>query len=171
MTTPIVNFRTLADGNVIALTGNFDAVAVNVDKVIKYMSKIKEVTGGIEVEFNNTFRQFCKDRVFYTFEPINNKNIKDFLHEGHVSDVVECVLLTDNRVAMNVKGNVTLLYPEEGNALYKTKEDALEVAKKNAFDMNSKYLDELTAKRKELKEMIHVLNKEIETRIEFKKSL
>lgn len=168
MVTPLVTFRTLVDNSVVALTGSHDTIAVDAKKVEEYMSKMKELTKGTDVEFNNTFRQFCKDRVFYAFEPIEYYNVES---ELYVPEIVECVLLSDDRVAMNINGNVTIMFPEENNKMYATKEDAEASAKENAKDATSDYLDFLFNSRKELKAILAELNTEIDRTLKFKKSL
>lgn len=169
MATPIVTFRTLAEDNtVVALCGSHDTMSVNVDKVIEYMSKMKELTGGVEVEFNNTFRQMCKDRVFFAFEPID---FEKFTTSPYVPAVVECVLLSDDRVAMNINGTIHVMYPEEGNLMFKTKSDAEDAAKQNALDNASKYLNMLFGGRKEIKDALKNLNALIDNMLNFKKSI
>lgn len=168
MTNPIVTFRTLSNGSVVALAGNHDALAVNVDKVCEYMSKLKELTGGTKVEFNDTFRQICKDRVFYTFEPAVEF---DMDNKPYVPEVVEVVLLSNDKVAMNINGAITICTAEEGNAIYATKEDATKAAKKNALDVNSKYLNYLFEARQELKKILKSMNENIDEALNFKNSL
>lgn len=168
MATPIVTFRTLADNTIVALAGNHDAIAVNVDKVNNYMSKIKEATGGIEVEFNNTFRQLCKNRVFYTFEPVSGF---DMDNKPYVPEVMEVVLLSNDEVAMNINDTVKICTAEEGNEIYATKADAMEAAKENAKKANSKYLNYLFEARKELKEILKSMNEDIDEALNFKNNL
>lgn len=172
MNNSIVTFRALAsDNSVVALCNNFDAISVPVETVMNYITKMKDLTGGSEVEFNDTFRQVCNNRVFYTFEPIENKLVDAFNEEEFVPAVVECVLLSDNRVAMNINNIIMVCYGEEGNMLWKTKEDATEAAYDNAFMHNSNRLDELTAERRRLKAQLHELSDEISKRVAFRNTL
>lgn len=168
MVEPIVVFRELADGNVVAISNNYDAYAVNADKVNEYMSKLKELTGGTQVEFNDTFRQICKDRVFYAFEPVTEFGVNN---EPYVPEVVECVLLTNDKVAMNVNGTITICTAEDKNAMFATHDDALTAAKENAKEVNSKYLDVLFTSRKIAKSTINKINDKIDKALNFKNNL
>ena len=167
-TKAIVIFKTLASNEqVVALAQNREALTVNVDAVEEYMAKMKELTGGTDVEFNNTFRQLCKDRVFYAFEPIAG-NLMDFDEGPVVPTVVECVLLSDDRVAMNINGNVVLMYPEEDNTMYATKAEAEAAAKEDALKYNNEVLEMLTSKRRQLKSELKKLNDQIDMHLNFK---
>ena len=165
----IVTFRSLADGSVVALCDNHKGMSVDADKVREYMNKMVELTGGTDVEFNDTFRQICKDRVFFTYEP--DIDVEKFYDEPSVPNVVECVLLSTDEVAMNVNGKVLVFFPEEGNQIFATKEDAHKAAVENVQYLNSVCLDYLFASRKELKEIIKQLNNDIEKHLNFKKNL
>lgn len=159
-----VKFSTLSNGKIVALCGNLDDITVDVDKFDNYMEKMLDITGGTKVEFNNTFRDFCKDRVFFTYENLNS-NPLDFIENPHVPTVVECVLLTDNRLVMNHNGDILVNYPEDGNFMFKTKEVALESAKADTLKKSQFILDYLFAARKSIKE---TLNKMIDKHLDFK---
>ena len=165
----IVTFRSLADGNVVALCDNHKGMSVDADKVREYMNKMVELTGGTDVEFNDTFRQICKDRVFFTYEP--NIDVEKFYDEPSVPNVVECVLLSTDEVAMNVNGKVLVFFPEEGNKMFATKEDALQDAKEFVLGLNDTCVNELFAARAEIKNLLKSLNADIDKHLNFKKNL
>ena len=165
---PLVTFRELADGNVVALCGKHDEISVDVLKVDEYVSKMRELTGGTDVEFNDTFRQICKNRVFYAYEPMNAFSPDN---TPHLPMVVECVLLSDDTVAMNINGKIEFCVAEDGNAMWETKEDAKYAAKAEAFALTSDYLDYLFGARAELKDILKSLNGHIDKALEFKNSL
>lgn len=162
-----VKFSALSNGTIVALCGNLDAITVDAEKFDNYMEKMLDITGGTKVEFNNTFRDFCKDRVFYTYENLNDNHM-DFIQNPYVPTVVECVLLTDNRVVMNIDGTIVVNYPEDGNLMFKTKEDAEESAKAETLEKNQIILDYLFAARKSIKEK---LNQMIDKHLDFKKEI
>ena len=164
----LVTFRETVNGEVVAICGKHDAITVDANKVDEYIDKMLELTGGTEVEFNDTFRQICKDRVFYAFEPIDEFTPE---HKPHTPMVVECVLLSNDSVAMNLNGKIEICSAEDGNTMWETKEDALEAAKQNALDMNSEYLDILFADRKLLKDELKRINSLIDEALAFKKSV
>lgn len=172
MNKPFVTFRTLAsDNTVVALCSNHDAIAVNASAVMNYIEQMRNLTGGTNVEFNDTFRQICKDRVFYTYEPIENTGVDVFNEKAYVPAVVECVLLSDDRIALNINNTIMVCYAEEGNTMWNTKDEAIAAAHEDARMHNSELLDYLTAERRKLKEQIKELSEHISTRVKFRNDL
>lgn len=167
---PIVTFRELASDNTMCpLSDNLAKIQVNVEAVKHYMDEMKALTGGTDVEFNNTFRALCKDRVFYAFNPV--ETTLSFENNPEIPEVVECVLLSDNTVAMNINGNVTIMYPEEANCMWATLGDAAEAAKENALEVANDTLDDMCKIRKELKKELKEYSARIDAMLAFKHSL
>lgn len=158
---PIVEFKTLKDNSVVPFGGNLNDVTVDVKHVKKYMEGILEITKGAKVEFNETFRQYCK-KVLYTYQQINTS---DFLQNPVMPEIIECVLLSDNSVAMNINGIIEIKYPENGDVLFENKNDAMTHAKFKSKEFSDSFIDFLISTRKEIKNEINQL---IDNQIMFK---
>lgn len=158
---PVVEFKTLKDNTVVPFSENLQSVMTDVKHVKKYMDGILEITKGTKVEFNETFRQYCK-KVLYTHQQLNTT---DFIQNPTMPEIVECVLLSDNSVAMNVNGIIEIKYPEDKDILFETKDDALTHVNSITKECSDFVINQLISIRKEIKNDINQL---IDNQISFK---
>lgn len=158
---PIVEFKTLKDNTVVPFSENLNSVTVDVKHVKKYMDGILEITKDTKVEFNETFRQYCK-KVLYTYQQLDMTN---FLKNPVMPEVVECVLLSDNSVAMNINGIIEIKHPENGDVLFEDKDTAMAEVKFLTKECSDFIINHLISIRKEIKNDINQL---IDNQIGFK---